>query len=124
MGSIPGCGRSNSGSIPGILPNVVHTVKPPRTVNGNLGRKQLKKKKISEEQIPNPGSQAYPTEHGHVVSLSQPPPRPELTTSPLAQVKICTSIQSLLIGVVLSPRADMWGQLPTLVIMACQHPWA
>ena len=30
-GSTPGCGRSNSGSIPGILPNIVLKIKPPST---------------------------------------------------------------------------------------------
>ena len=29
IGSTPGCGRSNSGLIPGILQNIVHKVKTP-----------------------------------------------------------------------------------------------
>ena len=35
-------------------------------------------------------------------------------------------LQSLLTDVVISPHTDMGGggQLPTLVITACQHPWA
>ena len=45
-------------------------------------------------------SQAYPTEHGLPVL--------ELATAPLGQVEL-HSISSLQIGVVLSPRTDMWG---------------
>ena len=45
----PGCGRSNPGSNPGILPNIVHKVK---TQDGercllNWEQKELKKRKIS-----------------------------------------------------------------------------
>ena len=43
IGSTPGCGRSNSGSIPGILPNIVHKVKTPGRSTGTQSFKKEKK---------------------------------------------------------------------------------
>ena len=51
VGSTPGCGPSNSGSNPGILPNIVHKVKTPGTGTGPWGQKQLKKKKMQERSL-------------------------------------------------------------------------
>ena len=44
MGGSESCYRSNSGSNPGILPNIVHEVKTPGTVIGPLGSKRVIKK--------------------------------------------------------------------------------
>ena len=83
--------------------------------------KPCKKLELQIEKVDNLfWGQAYPTKHGRY-SLSPPPPG---LNSPLHHWPYSQAPLSLLIGVVFLYKQTCGGQLPTLVMMACQHPWA
>ena len=46
VGSTPGCGRSNLGSNPGILPNIVHQVQIPGRSTGTWEQNEVEQKYI------------------------------------------------------------------------------